>query len=85
MQIRCIAWSMAQLLTEAATAEFPLTTVAPWRIRMPVTAGLLAQWLHLHFLRVPFWKGFDPKSEKFQCPTPAFWADTDDPPRKQAA
>ncbi|EGQ60992.1 hypothetical protein GGI1_03826, partial [Acidithiobacillus sp. GGI-221] len=32
-----------------------------------------------------FWKGFDPKSGKFQCPTPAFWADTDDPPRKKAA
>ncbi|BBF63842.1 hypothetical protein AFERRID_00600 [Acidithiobacillus ferridurans] len=31
------------------------------------------------------WKGFDPKSGKFQCSTPAFWADADDPPCKKAA
>jgi hypothetical protein len=85
MQIRCIAWSMIQLLAETAAAEFPTATVAPWRTTTTVTAGLMAQWLHLQFLRVPFWKGFDPKSGKFQCPIPPFWADTDDPPRKQAA
>jgi hypothetical protein len=85
MQIRCIAWSMAQLLAETLAEDFPMTAVAPWRIATPATAGLMAQWLHLQFLRVPFWKGFDPKSGKFQCPTPAFWADTDDPPRKKAA
>jgi hypothetical protein len=36
----------------------------------------------IHYI---FWKGFDPKSGKFQCPTTAFWADADDPPRKKAA
>ena len=85
MQIRCIAWSMVQLLAETVAEDFPMTAIAPWRIATPVTAGLVAQWLHLQFLRVPFWKGFDPKSGKFQCPTPAFWADADDPPRKKAA
>ena len=45
----------------------------------------MTQWLHLQFLRVPFWKDFDPKSGKFQCPVPAFWVDTDDPPRKKAS
>ncbi|MDX5935919.1 hypothetical protein SIL73_14720 [Acidithiobacillus thiooxidans] len=85
MQIRCIAWSMVQLLAETVTEDFPMTAIAPWRIATPVTAGLMAQWLHLHFLRVPFWTGYDPKSGKFQCPNPDFWADTDDPPRKKAA
>ncbi|MBN6740577.1 hypothetical protein JKG47_08545 [Acidithiobacillus sp. MC6.1] len=36
----------------------------------------------IHYI---FWKGFDPKSGKFQCPTPAFWADADDPPCKKDA
>ena len=85
MQIRCIAWSMVQLLAETVADDFPMTDIAPWRVATPVTAGLMAQWLHLQFLRVPFWEGFDPKSGKFQCPTPAFWADADDPPRKKAA
>ncbi|QFX96469.1 IS701 family transposase [Acidithiobacillus thiooxidans] len=85
MQIRCIAWSMVQLLAETVTEDFPMTAIAPWRIATPVTAGLMAQWLHLHFLRVPFWTGYDPKSGKFQCPNPDFWADTDEPPRKKAA
>jgi len=85
MQIRCIAWSMVQLLAETLAEDFPMAAIAPWRIATPVTAGLMAQWLHLQFLRVPFWNGFDPKSGKFQCPAPAFWADADDPPRKKAA
>ncbi|MCR2832131.1 transposase, partial [Acidithiobacillus ferrooxidans] len=85
MQIRCIAWSMVQLLAETVAEDFPMTDIAPWRVATPVTAGLMAQCLHLQFLRVPFWKGFDPKSGKFQCPAPAFWADADDPPRKKAA
>ncbi|MCL5980768.1 MAG: transposase [Gammaproteobacteria bacterium] len=83
MQIRCIGWSMVQLLAETLAVDFPMAAVAPWRIATPVTAGLMAQWLHLQFLRVPFWKGFDPKSGKFQCPTSAFWADTDDHPVKR--
>ena len=84
VQIRCIAWSMLQLLAETTT-EFPMATVAPWRTTTTVTAGLLAQWLHLQFLRVPFWRGFDSKSGKFECPIPDFWADRDDPPCKKAA
>ncbi len=73
------------LVAEPIAEDFPMTAVAPWRIATPVTAGLMAQWLQLQFLRIPFWGGFDPKSGKFQCPTPTFWADTDDPPRKKAA
>ena len=85
MQIRCIAWSMVQLLAETVAEGFPITGIAPWRVATPVTAGLMALWLHLQFLRVPFWKCFDPKPGKFQCPTPAFGADADDPHRKKAA
>lgn len=85
MQIRWIAWSMVQLLAENLAEDFSMTAVAAWRTGTPVTAGLIAQWLHLQFLRVPFWEGFDPKSGKFQYPTPAFGADTDDPPRKRAS
>ncbi|MCR1349926.1 transposase, partial [Acidithiobacillus ferrooxidans] len=47
VQIRCIAWSMVQILAETVAEDFPMTTVAPWRIATPVTAGLMAQWLHL--------------------------------------
>ncbi len=76
--------AMVQILAETVAEVFPMTAIAPWRIATPVTAGLVAQWRHLQFLRVP-WKGFDSKSGKFQCPIPAFWADTDDLPRKKAA
>jgi len=76
---------MVQLLAETIAEDFPMTAITAWRVATPVTAGLMAQWLHLQFLRVPFWKGFNPKSGKFQWPTPAFCADTDDPPRKKAA
>ncbi|MBW9247862.1 MAG: hypothetical protein GJU72_01975 [Acidithiobacillus ferriphilus] len=46
---------MVQLLAETLAEDFPMATIAPWRIATPVTAGLMAQWLHLQFLRVPLY------------------------------
>ena len=76
---------MMQLLAETVAEDFPMTGIAPWHIATPVTAGPMPKWLHVQFLRVLFWMGFDSKSGKFQCPTPALWADTDDPPRKKVS
>ena len=68
MQIRSIAWSLAQLLTLVAEDRFPMQTVAPWRAKQPLTAGLIAQWLRIEFIGLPFRDGFDRKAQKFSFP-----------------
>jgi hypothetical protein len=68
MQIRACAWSLVQLLALVAEDSFPLADIAPWRIRQPVTAGLVAQWLRLEFSGLPFRDGFDRKSQIFSLP-----------------
>ena len=34
----------------------------------PLTAGLIAQWLRIEFIGLPFRDGFDRKSQKFSFP-----------------
>ena len=63
MQIRCTAWTLAQLLALTVDETFPMQHVAPWRIRHPLTAGLVAQWLRIEFTGLPFRDGFDRKSQ----------------------
>ena len=67
MQIRATAWTLVQLLAQMV-APFPITVVAPWRIRQPLTAGLVAQWLRMEFTGLQFRDGFDSKSQKFTFP-----------------
>jgi len=68
MQIRCTAWTLAQLLALTVDETFPMQHVAPWRMRHPLTAGLVAQWLRIEFTGLPFRDGFDRKSQKFSFP-----------------
>lgn len=68
MQIRSTAWTLAQLLALVAEDSFPIQVVAPWRVRQPLTAGLIAQWLRIEFTGLPFRDGFDRKSQKFSFP-----------------
>ena len=69
MQIRSTAWTLAQLLSlTVEQATFPLVAVAPWRIKQPFTAGLVAQWMRIEFTGLPFRDGFDRKSQKFSFP-----------------
>jgi hypothetical protein len=68
MQIRALAWTLAQLLALVAEDSFPMQTVAPWRARQPLTAGLIAQWLRIEFTGLPFRDGFDRKSQQFSFP-----------------
>ena len=46
MQIRSTAWTVAQLLSPAAHGAFPMEVVAPWRMKHPLTAGLVALAAH---------------------------------------
>jgi len=68
MQIRSTAWTLAQLLSLAAHDAFPMEAVAPWRMKHPLTAGLVAQWLRMEFTGLAFRDGFDRKSQKFIFP-----------------
>ena len=68
MQIRCTDWTLAQLLALTVDETFPVQQVAPWRMRHPLTAGLVAQWLRIEFTGLPFRDGFDRKSQKFSFP-----------------
>lgn len=68
MQIRCTAWTLAQLLSLAACDAFPIEAIAPWRSRQPITAGLIAQWMRIEFTGLAFRDGFDRKSQKFSFP-----------------
>jgi len=69
MQIRTIAWTLAQLLALTIEEElFPMRDVAPWRMDRPLTAGLIAQWLRIEFMGLPFRDGFDRKSQIFLFP-----------------
>jgi hypothetical protein len=68
MQIRSTAWTLAQLLSLAARDAFPIEAVAPWRMKHPLTAGLVAQWLRMEFTGLAFRDGFDRKSQKFVFP-----------------
>jgi hypothetical protein len=68
MQIRSTAWTLAQLLSLAAHGVFPMEAVAPWRMKHPLTAGLVAQWLRMEFTGLAFRDGFDRKSQKFVFP-----------------
>ena len=68
MQIRCTAWTLAQLLVLTINDAFPIAEVAPWRIHHPLTAGLVAQWLRIEFTGLPFRDGFDRKLQKFSFP-----------------
>jgi hypothetical protein len=68
MQIRSTAWCLAQLLSLAARDAFPMQAVAPWRLKQPLTAGLVAQWLRIEFTGLAFRDGFDRKSQQFVFP-----------------
>jgi hypothetical protein len=68
MQIRCTAWCLAQLLSLAVHDAFPMQAVAPWRLKHPLTAGLVAQWLRVEFTGLAFRDGFDRKCQQFVFP-----------------
>ena len=68
MQMRSTAWCLAQLLSLAVHDAFPMQAVAPWRLKHPLTAGLVAQWLRIEFTGVAFRDGFDRKSQQFVFP-----------------
>jgi hypothetical protein len=68
MQIRSTAWTLVQLLGLMVEGTFPITVVAPWRAKQPLTAGLVAQWLRMEFTGLAFRDGFNRKSSKFTFP-----------------
>jgi hypothetical protein len=68
MQIRSTAWTLVQLLSLVAEESFPITVVAPWRDKQPLTGGLVAQWLRMEFTGLAFRDGFNPKSSIFTFP-----------------
>lgn len=71
MQIRCTGYALMHLLALAIPEAFPLADIAPWRLSKPViTAGLFAAWMRKHFSRLPFRRGYDPKSAQFTFPQP---------------
>jgi len=76
MQIRSTAWTLVQLLSLVAEESFPITVVAPWRNKQPLTGGLVAQWLRMEFTGLAFRDGFNRKSSIFtfpeQCGDPRF-------------
>jgi hypothetical protein len=45
-----------------------MQAVAPWRLKQPLTAGLVAQWLRIEFTGLAFRDGFDRKSQQFVFP-----------------
>lgn len=68
MQIRSTAWTLVQLLSLVAEESFPITVVAPWRNKQPLTGGLVAQWLRMEFTGLAFRDGFNRKSSIFTFP-----------------
>jgi len=68
MQIRSTAWTLVQLLSLVAEESFPITAVAPWRDKQPLTGGLVAQWLRMEFTGLAFRDGFSRKSSIFTFP-----------------
>jgi len=55
-------------LSLVAEEAFPITVVAPWRIKQPLTNGLVAQWLRMEFTGLAFRDGFSRKSSIFTFP-----------------
>jgi len=68
MQIRSTAWTLVQLLSLVVEESFPITVVAPWRDKQPLTGGLVAQWLRMEFTGLAFRDGFNRKSSIFTFP-----------------
>jgi hypothetical protein len=68
MQIRSTAWTLVQLLSLVVEEAFPITVVAPWRNKQPLTGGLVAQWLRMEFTGLAFRDGFNRKSSIFTFP-----------------
>ena len=68
MQIRSTAWTLVQLLSLVVEEAFPITAVAPWRNKQPLTGGLVAQWLRMEFTGLAFRDGFNRKSSIFTFP-----------------
>ena len=68
MQIRSTAWTLVQLLSLVVEESFPITVVAPWRNKQPLTGGLVAQWLRMEFTGLAFRDGFNRKSSIFTFP-----------------
>jgi hypothetical protein len=68
MQIRSTAWTLVQLVSLVVEEAFPITVVAPWRNKQPLTGGLVAQWLRMEFTGLAFRDGFNRKSSIFTFP-----------------
>ena len=68
MQIRSIAWTLVQLLSLVVEETFPISAVAPWRDKQPLTGGLVAQWLRMEFTGLAFRDAFNQKSGIFTFP-----------------
>ena len=68
MQIRSMAWTLVQLLSLVVEESFPITAIAPWRDKQPLTAGLVEQWLRMEFTGLAFRDGFNRKLAIFTFP-----------------
>ena len=68
IQIRSTAWTLVQLLSLVAEENVPITTVASWRDKQPLTADLVALWLRMEFTGLAFGDGFNRKSSIFTFP-----------------
>ncbi|WP_028215576.1 transposase [Paraburkholderia mimosarum] len=65
-QIRSCTWTLTQSLSLAIAEDFPMHEIAPLRIGQPVTAGLVAQWLHREFTGLASHTPVQRKSRKLQ-------------------
>jgi DDE superfamily endonuclease len=74
MQVRCLAYALAQLLAIQFHDAFPMMDIAPWRRHRPTTAGLIGAWLRRYFCAVRLRHAYDPKSQKFTMPEPLLHA-----------
>ncbi|MDP1679721.1 MAG: hypothetical protein Q8L02_06345 [Candidatus Nitrotoga sp.] len=71
MQIRSAAWTFLHLLSLVVKALFPITDVAPWRAKQPLTVRLVAQCLRMKFSKLAFKDSFNRKSSIFTFPNSA--------------
>jgi len=70
MQIRCMAFTLMQLLALKLWASFPLMGIAPSRKGSLITAGLFCQWMRIQFIGPRVRSAFDTKSGHFVMPFP---------------
>jgi hypothetical protein len=69
MQMRSCAYAFSKMLAIELHQALPVATIAPWRLRQHVTAGLFLAWLKNEFSGLPFRAAYCTKSQQFRWPS----------------